>query len=81
MNAAPIAGLDLVQQLVAEAAQGRRGGWTLDSTHERGAADDRSRAARRRAVLLQQFGHETLDNWGDATCVDDVRRRLDPDAS
>ena len=59
MNAAPIAGLDLVQQLVAEAAQGRRGGWTLDSTHERGTADDSSRAARRRAVLLQQFGHET----------------------
>ena len=52
-------GLPLLQRLVAEAAEGRRGGWTLDSTFDVYGVDVRRRCAQRRAALLQQFGHET----------------------
>ena len=51
------AGVRLLQQLVAEAAQGLRNGWTLDATFE-GDAEERLRSARRRAHLLAMFGHE-----------------------
>lgn len=52
------AGLDMLRQLVSEAAEGLRKGWTLDRTFEGSTPEARLRAGRRRAELLAQLGHE-----------------------